>query len=203
MGDPITENDGWCKRRFIWTIKGFKGREERNGEWLESNTFKICDQEGKVSSWYLALYPRGYKENNANYVSLGLHLDDDVELNIGFEIFLLDVNSCKKIVRGKHSQKFDMARGRVINFLSRDDLNNEDLLPGDQLTIGCDITLHGAEKTLSGATKENCQQQLCQDLQRLLLDKDHADVVLICGDKSLPCHTSILSARSPVFSAMF
>ena len=37
----------------------------------------------------------------------------------------------------------------------------------------------------------------------LLFDKDCADVVLVCGDKTLPCHTSVLSARSPVFRAMF
>ena len=48
-----------------------------------------------------------------------------------------------------------------------------------------------------------CQQQLSQDLQKLLLDKDLVDVEIICGDKSLPCHTIVLAARSPVFRAMF
>ena len=52
-------------------------------------------------------------------------------------------------------------------------------------------------------TTESCQQELSQDFQKLLLDKDLADVEIICGDKSLPGHSIVLSARSPVFRAMF
>ena len=101
------------------------------------------------------------------------------------------------------------------NFLSRDDLGNEDWLPDDKLTVGCEITLYGTGKTLSGCkylaggqkiepvTTESCHLELSQDLQKMLLDKDLADVEITCGDKSLPCHTSVLSARSPVFRAMF
>ncbi len=38
----------------------------------------------------------------------------------------------------------------------------------------------------------------------LMLDSgDNADVHLVCGDASFPCHKSLLAARSPVFKAMF
>ena len=96
-----------------------------------------------------------------------------------------------------------------------DNLQNEVLLPDDKLTVGCEITFYGSGKTLSGCkfvagaqkiepvTLETCQQELIQDLQKVLLDKDLADMEIICGDKSLSCHVIVLSARSPVFRAMF
>ena len=41
------------------------------------------------------------------------------------------------------------------------------------------------------------------DLQQLMIRSDHSDLVLIVDDEPLPVHRCILSARSPVFHAMF
>ena len=109
---PLAENDNWCKggtikSRFHWTIEGFKTREEEKGQCLNSNSFKICDPEGKVSTWYLQLYPRGAKRTgDGNCVSLLLCLKDDFKLKIDFEMFLLDANLSKMSV-GFKSQEFD------------------------------------------------------------------------------------------------
>ena len=230
MGDnikPLTESDNWCKTivgetirsRFTWTIEGFKRREEKRGEQLRSNTFKICDPEGKVSSWFLILYPRGNtKTDDENPVSLYLQMvDEDNVIKIDSEMYILDVNSTKQNIHPAKSCEYEKKKPGwgFRNFLSRDNLENEDWLPDDKLTIGCEITLYGTGKTVSGCkyiaggqkiepvTTESCQQQLSQDLQKLLLDKDLADFEIICGDKSLPCHANVLSARSPVFRAMF
>ncbi|GBL85089.1 Speckle-type POZ protein-like B [Araneus ventricosus] len=47
-------------------------------------------------------------------------------------------------------------------------------------------------------------RQLSNDMEKLLLEKSLlADVSLKCGAVSIPAHKSILSARSPVFEAMF
>ncbi|GBL85088.1 Speckle-type POZ protein-like B [Araneus ventricosus] len=47
-------------------------------------------------------------------------------------------------------------------------------------------------------------RQLSNDMEKLLLEKLLlADVNLKCGDVSIPAHKSVLSARSPVFKAMF
>jgi len=168
-----------------------------------------------VSTWHLRLYPRGETTDSENHISLFLCLSSDFNLKIDFELFLLDVSSSKQRVLGEKSFEFSKEKGRIWGFerfLSRDDVENENWwLPNDKLTVGCEITLYGTGKTLSGAgaqkiepvTTESCHLELSQDLQKLLLDKDLADVEIICGDKSLPCHTIVLSARSPVFRAMF
>ena len=118
MGDnikPLTESDNWCKTivgetiksSFIWTIEGFNNRPEENDEYLDSNTFKICDPEGKVSTWYLTLYPRGDPTDDGNHVSLGLVLEDDFTLKIDYELFILDSSSCKQHVFEVKSEEFN------------------------------------------------------------------------------------------------
>ena len=108
MGDnikPVTETENWCKTvvgetiksKFVWTIEGFKRREEKIGEELRSDTFKICDPEGKVTSWCLVMHPRGMSTDYENHVSLFLVLMDDFKLKVDYEIFLLDVSSSKQI----------------------------------------------------------------------------------------------------------
>jgi len=47
---------------------------------------------------------------------------------------------------------------------------------------------------------DNC---LSQDLSNLLTSANMSDVCLVAGKKEFPCHKLILSARSPVFAAMF
>ena len=48
-----------------------------------------------------------------------------------------------------------------------------------------------------------CTKKLCEDFKQLFLEKDNADVEIICGERTFDCHQLILSARSPVFNAMF
>ena len=150
MGDntkPWTETDNWCKTvvgetiksKFLWTIEGFKRREEKTGEALHSNIFKICDPEGKVTSWCLNLYPRGDVTRSENHVSLYLSLIDDFSLKIDFEMFLLDVSSSKLRVFNEKSREFSNTGWGFEKFLSRVDLENEDWLPDDKLTVGCEI----------------------------------------------------------------
>ena len=163
VGLGLTESDNWCKTivgetiksRFTWIIEGFKSREEKKGEYLQSNTFKLCDPGGKVSTWYLALYPRGDQKNeDENDTSLYLQLnDEDVKVKIDFEMFILDANSSKQNVKMGKSREFETKNKNASwgwrKFLSRGNLQNEDLLPEDKLTIGCEITLYGAGKTVS------------------------------------------------------
>ena len=169
-----------------------------------------------MTTWYLRLYPRGFEktgdedDDDEDCVAIVLFSNDNFKLKINVEVFLLDARK-QSIEFEAHKLGNKIGIGGIA--ISRDDLLN--WIPNDNLTIGCDITLYGSGKTVSGCkyvagaqkikqvTTESCQQELSQDLQKLLLDKDLADVEIICGDKSLPCHTIVLSARSPVFRAMF
>lgn len=49
---------------------------------------------------------------------------------------------------------------------------------------------------------KTCTDSLVEDLQRLLEEDRHHDVVLKCEGRSIPSHRTILSARSTVFAAM-
>ena len=51
--------------------------------------------------------------------------------------------------------------------------------------------------------ERECSKKLCEDFWQLFLDKDNSDVEIVCEDKTFNCHQLILSARSPVFRAMF
>ncbi|GBM32448.1 Speckle-type POZ protein-like B [Araneus ventricosus] len=61
----------------------------------------------------------------------------------------------------------------------------------------------------NGESKEKIQlqslEELSNDFKRLLEPKgsSFADVIVKCGGASIPAHKNILSARSPVFAAMF
>ena len=87
-------------------------------------------------------------------------------------------------------------------------------LPDDSLTIVCDVSIIGAERTLSGSKypeespkalkpKHSRHKQLSVDLENALTHKEFCDVQVKCGDKTFDCHQFMLSARSPVFRAMF
>ena len=51
--------------------------------------------------------------------------------------------------------------------------------------------------------KELEDEKLANDLASLLINSKHSDVTLTVGDTDIPAHKNILSARSPVFAAMF
>ena len=86
-------------------------------------------------------------------------------------------------------------------------------LPNDTLTIVCDVSIIGAERTLSGSKypeetirslkpKHRQQKQLSLDLESVFNSKDFADVQVECEGRVFDCHQVLLSARSPVFRAM-
>ena len=85
------------------------------------------------------------------------------------------------------------------------------LLSNDNLTIVCDVTVVGPKTTVA---EQSTQPKLCQkveieddfffeDLEAAFLSKEFCDVQLLCGDQVFDCHQFTLSARSPVFRAMF
>ena len=59
----------------------------------------------------------------------------------------------------------------------------------------------------SGARKDSrrsdCRRQVCEDFGKALRSEEFSDFKIRCGHKIFPCHKLMLSARSPVFKAMF
>ena len=99
-------------------------------------------------------------------------------------------------------------------FIKRDVLPEQQLLSDNNLTIYCEVTIFGEEKTLSGSkyptttTRRNDKtgnilQSLSDDFSKAFSESDCSDVHINCGGKIFNCHEFVLSARSPVFRAMF
>ena len=86
----------------------------------------------------------------------------------------------------KRSQLFDETKG---------------FLPGGNLILLCEICIHDDNYVHSPGSNPECD--LGQQLGSLLETATLSDVTLAVGYKELKVHKNILSARSPVFRAMF
>ena len=90
------------------------------------------------------------------------------------------------------------------------------MLPGKSLTLEVKLSIHTIdyfyeELIPTGEKDENegvnsqskGTKELGDNLGKLLEDKESCDMEIHCGGKVFPCHKLLLSARSPVFKAMF
>lgn len=82
-------------------------------------------------------------------------------------------------------------------------------MPDDSLTIPCELTLPNRDKNLPVQSNGNdktfqlSQNYLLKDLESAFSHKEFTEVQIQCGYKVFDCHQFMLSARSPVFRAMF
>ena len=77
-----------------------------------------------------------------------------------------------------------------------------------RLTIVCNLEIYYSDRQTEGKRqkiefKMEETPALGDNLAKCLGNPEFADVTLVCGAKSFPCHKAILSARSDVFAAMF
>jgi len=207
----IMESD---KYTFVWRISQFSSRTEKYGEVLNSEEFTIKGPDDKITKWRVQLYPRGDKEGANDHVSLFLKkLTTEAEVNANYVLSYLDANKVKRKIKELGVTKFES--GKITNWGWGEVIDRRDLYlytPDDILTLILEITIMGKTKksiefTNSGekylALNENYhQKQLKRDFQTLFLSKDHADVIIRCGDKVFDCHKIILASRSQVFKTM-
>ena len=211
-----------AKGTFCWTIEKFMDRKESNKELLKSPKFFFAAPEKKLSKWRIAVYPRGVNPESMDSVSIFLQSDTDFDVTPTYKVSLLDKENkrqrCFEVKNGVHTFE-----GNKINngygwqkYIQRIELEEDPkFLPDGNLVVFCEITLFGDEKTESGSRypsilmnkhadqKTDILQNLGDDLGRALSESDCCDVHLNCGGKIFNCHEFVLSARSPVFRAMF
>ena len=217
--------NSWCrtvfgntvKTTFMWTIENFMERPEKKGDCIESSQFTVTGPDSEITTWYLDLYPKGEipdpdeEPDDGDYIYVYLHSisDFDVRAKGSFSI----VDSSKKQQATFHlnletfSRGEDNWGGRVVKV---DKLKNN-LLPEGNLTILCNLEIFGEDKTFSGSNQfsnktaidDECQRQVIDHLDNLLAEKNRSDLEVSCDEEVFPCHQAILSARCPVFFAMF
>ena len=177
--------DSWCrtasgntaKCTFKWTIQHFLERKEQRGEYIESTIFSVTGSDDKETKWFLEFFPKG----RDLWVS-----------------------------ESKVPHFRDSSWGE--NWVDKLRNNSNTLLPNGNLTILCKLEIVGEDK-LYGGSKESfnktqinyeCQKQVINHLDNLFAEKNFADLEITCDDGEVfNCHRNILSARSPVFCAMF
>ncbi|XP_067927872.1 speckle-type POZ protein B-like isoform X2 [Watersipora subatra] len=216
MPCPTAEN--WCytqvkvvKFSYMWTINNFSFCREEMGEVLRSSCF-AAGVNDKLK-WCLRVNPKGLDEESKDYLSLYLLLVacNKTEVRAKFKFSIL--NAKREETKAMESQRaYRFVTGKdwgFKKFIRRDFLLDEvnGLLPDDKLTIFCEVSVVGETVNISGQSNslpvKVPPSRLSEDLSQLLDSSNCSDVTLAVGSKEFKVHKSILSARSPVFHAMF
>ena len=125
-----------------------------------------------------------------------------------YEIAVLDASNRRKnrITGTKIFSRTCSSTGHS-NYLSLDILNksNLHLLPNDNLTVYCELTIIDAKMLKEREVKmENLSiSKLQEDIRLAYSNKEFPDMKIKCQGRLFECHQFMLSARSPVFKAMF
>jgi len=222
---PPIESDSWCrtkttedvKNTFAWTIERFSDRQEQNGSFLWSSKFSIRDGDDQLTQWKLKLYPKGDTPEACGFLSVYLSNQTDHPVKARYEFTILDSNKTRQ---NKVKSQFTEFKAKPDSwgfrkFVGADFLKQRAAtwMPKDVLTIVCDVSIVGSEKVLSGsrvpdetskAPFKHRHKQLSQDLEKSFINSsDFADCKVVCRERVFHCHMFMLSARSPVFRAMF
>lgn len=225
---PPIDSESWCrtkvsedvKHTFAWTIERFSERQEQNSQFLWSSKFTIRGPDDIVTHWKMKLYPKGDTPEAQGYLSVYLSNQTEAEVKARYEFTILDAAKNKQ---NRVKSTFTQFKAKPDSWGFRKFIDTNILksrsspsqwLPDDSLTIVCDVSIIGAERTLSGSKypeespkalkpKHSRHKQLSVDLENAFQHKEFCDVQVKCGDRTFDCHQFMLSARSPVFRAMF
>jgi len=156
---------------------------------IESPVFEatLSDEAKTMTKWLLMLRP--VIVNNDYGFEVKLVKLSDVHVNFTASISVMGFD--------RHHRKRVIVERKL--FIERECHIKCHALEGDYLKIVCEIEV--IEASMSSMIHH---KQFIKDLDHLFLDQtNNYDVTLTCGEKVFYCHKWMLSARSPVFKAMF
>jgi len=214
----FTENEPDTKYDHAWSISNFsKKMDMDNGEELKSGVFTVKTKE-RTTDWFMRINPNGEEKSCKAFVSLFLYKDGICEVPINTDIIFSIIDKDGNKTRAKRCEyQFDKNlpsdnRG-FAKFVSHTELKHPslNLLPNDQLTILCEISITGDHVVHTGTSKPSGRvERECKPPSKLALDMStifesgkFADCTIACQGREFRCHKNILSARSTVFDAMF
>jgi len=202
-GVNIERGVGTHQTKFVWQLKNYSGRPEQRGDYIFSDSFTVISPEDVVTKWKLQLYPYGDKSAKDGYLSFYLQAEDqETKSRASYKIYIAD-NNGKQIytIMSPAVNEFEPSTG--WGWGRRSALLIEELMEkwliDDVLTLVCEISVLGTNYEV----KQNHRSQMMEDLGKAYIDKKSLDVTVNCGDASFKCSKFMLTARSPVFEAMF
>jgi len=218
-----TEHARPLKYRFLWIIEKFSELSQSHGDFIESCDLVFRGSNVFERKWRLRLYPYGkshYHDDFKGKVSLDLINHSSCSVNATYEISAFDKtkrrhNTVKAQFHFHRNYSANRENESLLSFAERSVLGKQ-LLPDDTLSIVCEITEENSRKILSmkDEKKEKSypmilfnsvyHKELVKDMNNVFTDKENGyNFIINCGDQVFYCHKFMLSARSPVFQAMF
>ena len=197
------------KACFEWEISSFFDIFDKSKTLMgiELPKFKVIIND-QITEWQLQLYPKGSQERYSKFVCLFLSCLSDVESYIKASFTL--VNRLNKEVNNQsHPYSFFKKWSTIcVKLVDHNCLfnNKEDLLPGDKLTIRCEIFLDKNEvyyrKIKNGRVDD------FEDFGMLFDNQQLSDVTISIGKDNrifgiFHAHKHVLAKKSEVFAAMF
>ena len=225
--DPKEDNSRSVNATFVWTIDNFLDRKEENGQCILSPSFKINKPGFKDTKWQIKVYPRGHitSVKKVTVFLLGNTGNKDKgDTYVYCSVYLLAADSFKASYSIGLNEEFS-DEGQILNFDADTCIGNTTVhrvhlesggkfkLAGGGLTLAftLDFDMVPVEKSPpgKGQNEEGNDSQIKSSIEisenfgKLLENKDFCDMEIQCGGEVFPCHQVIISARSPVFRAMF
>jgi len=206
------------KYRFLWVIEKFSELSQPNGQSIETCDLVYKDSGLSERKWKLKLYPNGRSSSYGEKVSIDLINESGYTVTATYEISAFDgkknrLNTVSDIFVFENNW---YAVNEALQNFAVKRLFGEKLLPDDTLSIVCDITESPTRRTVSvrggNTDKSNpktlfnsvLHKELVKDMNNIFMDKDNGyNIIIRCEDQVFYCHKFMLSARSPVFHAMF
>ena len=183
------------KAELNWTIEQFgsKCKEAKFGESLISPIFHAPGDES--TNWTAQLYPNGKNRDTMGYIYLCAdqestysYLQPNYTANISYTLFDKKKNQLCQITSNNSSTS-----------ATRPDHGTAKFFSVENLLVHCKVE-YQVTKLLPTYGK---QPDLASDISRFLTSTSNGDVTFVIREREFPGHKLILSARSPVFAAMF
>ncbi|XP_055452613.1 speckle-type POZ protein-like [Psammomys obesus] len=196
---------------YRWTITNFSICMEGMTEPIASATFSSGPYD--KHKWCLRVHPNGIDEEGKDYLSVYLVLlscsISPVWAKFQFWIINNQGEKCHELSSQSLFRFLPGSESGFKRFIRKDFLllQAEFLLPGDSLTLLCQVTMIpescnvGRLNTASAIKVPKCT--LRDELGELWENSLFTDCCLVVGDQEFRAHKAILAARSPVFRAMF
>ena len=188
---------------YTWIVKNCGSWIQGPSHCLESPVFPTNDS----PQWQLQIYTSGDRNLSRDFIILNLQVvssqtDPEAEVKFAFVDAhgqMTNRSSCTHFYKTKKGWVYSTCVRRSLLFTKE-----FDLLTSDSLTVACEVTVQSRSSSQSkNVPLLTSEQQLVKDLSQLLKTNTFSDVTVFVNEVPFHSHKAILSARSPVFAAMF